>query len=177
MGIEVDHDATRRELETDQGVLRYHEAGEGPAAAAAPRLRAGRHGLAQLPGHHRHLRRALPLPGARAAGLRGQRPRRGPPAADGAGTVLPLPATELGIERTHVIGNSMGGIIALAVAMKEPGPVDRLVTIGGVGRNIFSPGPGEGINLLMEFTDDPTREKLVQWLHSMVFDRRWSPRS
>ncbi len=35
---------------------------------------------------------------------------------------------------------------------------------------MFAPGPGEGIRLLMEFTDDPTRERLVRWLHSMVFD-------
>jgi 2-hydroxy-6-oxonona-2,4-dienedioate hydrolase len=46
-----------------------------------------------------------------------------------------------------------------------------MVTIGGMGRAIFSPAPGEGINLLMEFTENPTRERLVQWLNSMVFDR------
>lgn len=47
----------------------------------------------------------------------------------------------------------------------------RLVTVGGMGTNIFSPAPGEGINLLTEFVEDPTRERLVQWLNSMVFDR------
>jgi len=44
------------------------------------------------------------------------------------------------------------------------------VTIGGVGTNLFSPAPGEGIRLLMQFTDDPTREHLIAWLRSMVFD-------
>lgn len=39
-----------------------------------------------------------------------------------------------------------------------------------MGTNIFSPGPGEGMRLLSAFTDNPTREGLVQWLHSMVFD-------
>ena len=40
-----------------------------------------------------------------------------------------------------------------------------------MGRNLFSPAPGEGLNLLMEFTDDPTRARLVDWLRSMVFDQ------
>ena len=44
------------------------------------------------------------------------------------------------------------------------------MTIGGIGMNIFSPFPGEGLNLLMEFTENPSRERLIQWLHSMVFD-------
>ncbi len=70
-----------------------------------------------------------------------------------------------------MIGNSMGGIVATKVAIDEPHRVSKLVTIGGMGKNTFSPGPGEGIKLLMEFTDNPTREALVRWLHSMVFDR------
>ena len=41
------------------------------------------------------------------------------------------------------------------------------VMIGGMGRQIFSPSPGEGINLLMEFTEEPTRERLVAWLNSI----------
>jgi len=48
--------------------------------------------------------------------------------------------------------------------------VSRLVTIGGVGVPIFSPGPAEGVKLLVEFVDDPTRERLVAWMESMVFD-------
>jgi 2-hydroxy-6-oxonona-2,4-dienedioate hydrolase len=44
------------------------------------------------------------------------------------------------------------------------------VTIGGVGRNLLSPGPSEGLNLLVEFAENPTRDNLVQWLRSMVHD-------
>jgi 2-hydroxy-6-oxonona-2,4-dienedioate hydrolase len=77
----------------------------------------------------------------------------------------------LGLRRVDVVGNSMGGIVGVQVALRDPERVRRLVTIGGLGRNLLSPGPGEGINLLMDFTDDPTRERLVAWLTSMVHDR------
>jgi len=44
------------------------------------------------------------------------------------------------------------------------------VSIGGIGANVFSPFPAEGIRLLSAFAEDPTRERLVDWLHSMVYD-------
>jgi pimeloyl-ACP methyl ester carboxylesterase len=65
-----------------------------------------------------------------------------------------------------VIGNSMGGIVGAQAAIAHPDRVSRLVTIGGVGTNLFSPAPGEGIRLLTQFTDDPTREHLIAWLRS-----------
>ena len=46
-----------------------------------------------------------------------------------------------------------------------------LVTIGGIGTNIFTPSPSEGIRLLQEFVEDPTRQRLVDWLKSMVYDQ------
>ena len=49
--------------------------------------------------------------------------------------------------------------------------VSQLTTIGGIGTNIFSAGPSEGIRLLQEFTEDPTRQRLVDWLNSMVYDQ------
>jgi pimeloyl-ACP methyl ester carboxylesterase len=75
---------------------------------------------------------------------------------------------ELG--RVDIIGNSMGGGVGINYAIQHPANVHRLVTIGGIGTNIFSPGPSEGIKLLQEFTENPTRERLIDWLHSMVYD-------
>lgn len=39
----------------------------------------------------------------------------------------------LGIGRVHLVGNSMGGAIALAFAVRYPDRVDRLVTMGTIG--------------------------------------------
>jgi pimeloyl-ACP methyl ester carboxylesterase len=76
----------------------------------------------------------------------------------------------LGLNNVDIIGNSMGGGVGINFAIQQPDRIRRLVSIGGIGRNIFSPGPGEGIKLLQEFTEDPTRQRLVDWLHSMVYD-------
>jgi len=76
----------------------------------------------------------------------------------------------LGIESVDIVGNSMGGMVAAQVAIQQPERVRRLVTVGGIGRNILSPSPGEGIKLLQDFTEEPTRERLESWLQSMVYD-------
>ena len=39
----------------------------------------------------------------------------------------------LGLDRIHVVGNSMGGAIALALAAERPELVDRLVLMGTTG--------------------------------------------
>ena len=65
----------------------------------------------------------------------------------------------------------MGGGVGINFAIHNPDRVGRLVTIGGIGTNVFSPGPSEGIRLLQEFTEEPTRQRLVDWLNSMVFDQ------
>ena len=39
------------------------------------------------------------------------------------------------------------------------------------GLNVFTPFPGEGLNLLTAFAEEPTRQRLEQWLRSMVFDQ------
>lgn len=76
----------------------------------------------------------------------------------------------LDVDRVHVVGNSMGGGVGINFAIGHPDRIGRLVTIGGIGTNLFSPGPSEGIRLLQEFTEDPTQQRLVDWLKSMVYD-------
>jgi pimeloyl-ACP methyl ester carboxylesterase len=76
----------------------------------------------------------------------------------------------LGIRSAAMVGNSMGGVVGVNVAMRHPERVRKLVTIGGVGPNIFSQNPSEGTRLLQEFADSPSREALVRWLECMVYD-------
>ncbi len=49
----------------------------------------------------------------------------------------------LGIDKAPpMIGNSMGGVVGVNLAIKKPDRVEKLVTIGGgVGPNVFSPQP------------------------------------
>ena len=77
----------------------------------------------------------------------------------------------LGLEKVRILGNSLGGVVGCSVAAEVPDRVNSLCTIGGIGTNVFSPSPPEGIRLLVDFTADPTRERLIYWLRSMVYDQ------
>ncbi len=169
MSTEIDHGSTLRELPTDKGVLRYHEVGTGPPLlllhGSGPGVTGWRNFRGNLPTLARRFRcLVLEFPGFGVSDPTDEHPMLAAP-----GAVVRF-LDGLGLDTVDVIGNSMGGIIATQVAVKHPERVRRMVTIGGIGRNLFTPGPPEGINLLMEFTENPTRDKLVQWLHSMVYD-------
>jgi 4,5:9,10-diseco-3-hydroxy-5,9,17-trioxoandrosta-1(10),2-diene-4-oate hydrolase len=93
-------------------------------------------------------------------------------AADGLAGLL----DELGIERVHLIGNSLGGGTAVRFALRFPGRAARLVLMGpgGLSLNVFAPDPTEGIKRLMEFPapPGPSKEKLAAFLRTLVFDQR-----
>lgn len=167
---ELSRESTARELTTDQGVLRYHEAGDGPplvllhgSGPGVTGWRNYRGNLATFAEHFRCL--VLELPGFGVSD-----PADGHPMAT-APVALGRFLDALGLDRVDLVGNSMGGIVGTQYALAHPDRIRRLVTIGGMGRNVFSPGPGEGIRLLTEFTDNPTREGLIRWLRSMVHDQ------
>lgn len=77
----------------------------------------------------------------------------------------------LKIQSASIIGNSFGGFVGSRMAANHPARVSKLVTIGGIGFGIFAAFPNEGINLLTEFAEDPTRDRIKQWLRSMVYDK------
>jgi pimeloyl-ACP methyl ester carboxylesterase len=80
----------------------------------------------------------------------------------------------LGLEQVALLGNSMGGDVAVRYTLDNPKRVTKLMLMGpgGTGATILGPSPSEGITRLMEFNADPTREKIVAWLKTMVFDAR-----
>ncbi len=57
---------------------------------------------------------------------------------------------ELGIERAHCVGNSLGGGTAVRLALDHPDKAGRLVLMapGGLGLNVFASDPTEGIKKL-----------------------------
>lgn len=75
-----------------------------------------------------------------------------------------------GIERTHLLGNSMGGYVALEFALAYPERVDRLVLMGpgGLAASTFGPEQSEGALRLHEFLDSPSTTAMSAWLESMV---------
>jgi 4,5:9,10-diseco-3-hydroxy-5,9,17-trioxoandrosta-1(10),2-diene-4-oate hydrolase len=83
---------------------------------------------------------------------------------------------ELGIEKVHLIGNSLGGGTAVRFALENPSRVDSLVLMapGGLGLNVFSPDPTEGVQRIGRFMapPGPSREKLADFLRCLVYDQR-----
>ncbi|RKP49696.1 alpha/beta fold hydrolase [Pararobbsia silviterrae] len=78
----------------------------------------------------------------------------------------------LGIERAHLLGNSMGGHSAVAFALANPARVGKLVLMGGGtgGPSQFVPMPTEGIKLLQALYREPTIENLKKMLNVFVYD-------
>jgi 4,5:9,10-diseco-3-hydroxy-5,9,17-trioxoandrosta-1(10),2-diene-4-oate hydrolase len=83
---------------------------------------------------------------------------------------------EVGLDRVHLVGNSLGGGTAVRFALRFPERADRLVLMGpgGLSLNVFAPDPTEGVKRLAEFAapPGPSREKMAAFLRTLVFDQR-----
>src|SRR5580658_6291408 len=83
---------------------------------------------------------------------------------------------QLGIEKVHLVGNSLGGGTAVRFALSYPERAGRLVLMGpgGLSLNVLAPDPTEGVKRLAEFQapPGPSREKLAEFLRTLVFDQR-----
>jgi 4,5:9,10-diseco-3-hydroxy-5,9,17-trioxoandrosta-1(10),2-diene-4-oate hydrolase len=81
---------------------------------------------------------------------------------------------ELGIERVHLLGNSLGGGTAMRLALTRPDRVGRLILMGpgGLSLNLFHADPTEGVQRLMDFGADPTPETLRAFISTMVVNQQ-----
>lgn len=81
----------------------------------------------------------------------------------------------LGVEKAHLVGNSLGGGTAVRFALDHPGRAGRLVLMGpgGLSVNLFAPDPTEGVKNLARFAapPGPSKEKLEAFLRVMVHDQ------
>ncbi|WP_328399922.1 alpha/beta fold hydrolase [Nocardia sp. NBC_00403] len=167
-------EATSRHITVDGLKLRYHEAGSGPPLVLLHGSGPGVSGWANFGGnlpvlaeHFRCL--ILDQPGFGAS----ERPEvyERNYLRISADAVIGL-LDQLELPRVHLLGNSMGGAVATLIALEHPDRVERVVLMapGGVGVNVLGPEPSEGIRRLLDFTADPTRERVLSWLRTMVFD-------
>lgn len=73
----------------------------------------------------------------------------------------------LGLERVHLVGNSMGGAIALHVVDRAPERVDRVVLMGPLG----APMPiSDGLAAGWGFYRDPDLGMLTRLMRGFVYD-------
>lgn len=166
---ELTFESTSRILETPKGKLHYHVAGEGPPLlllhGSGPGVSGWANFRGNLPFFAKDFTTYVPdMPGYGKSYSPDVNPLVAAPAA-----VLDF-MDGLGLGSIPILGNSMGGAVAGRLAAEHPERVSRLMTIGGLGLALFSPTPPEGIKLLVEFVEDPTRDRLVKWMESMVYD-------
>ena len=94
------------------------------------------------------------------------------PFQNGARAVLAF-MDAVGIARAHLVGNSLGGSLALCLAMDHPERVHRLVLMGpGGGIVPGATGPTEGIMQLTHYYqgEGPTLDKLSAFIANLVYD-------
>jgi pimeloyl-ACP methyl ester carboxylesterase len=78
----------------------------------------------------------------------------------------------VGVGRAHLIGNSLGGGIALQVALEYPALVDKLVLVntGGFGREVTYLFKLTSIPILGDILSKPSRGNTRRTLKECVFD-------
>jgi len=72
----------------------------------------------------------------------------------------------LDIEKTHLVGNSFGGALAIALAIKHPARVSRLVLMGAAGVS-FELTPG----LDQAWGYEPSVENMRKMMDLFAYDR------
>lgn len=85
----------------------------------------------------------------------------------------------LGIEKAALVGNSMGGNVALAVAVDHPDRVSHIITMGPGSSptpRLFSAGDGptEGLKYLQQAYRTPTPEAMQALVNVMVYDKTFA---
>lgn len=73
-----------------------------------------------------------------------------------------------GIRRVHLVGNSMGGQLALLMTLARPELVDKILLMGSGGAPDMPVSPG--LTHLREFYADPSPESLEGLLTEFVYD-------
>jgi len=74
---------------------------------------------------------------------------------------------ELGIEKTHIIGNSMGGALAMQCVVEMPERFDKCMLMGAIGAP-FTKTPT--LTRMMSFYDDPRVSRYRELIESFVYD-------
>lgn len=82
---------------------------------------------------------------------------------------------KLSVERCHLLGNSLGGAAAIALAQQHPDRVERLVLMApGGGWLPFGPTPTEGQKEMFRYFngEGPTAKKMANFIRTMVVDHK-----
>lgn len=170
MSSAISFESTSHMLSHPGGDLHYHVAGDGPPLILLHGSGPGVSGWANFKGNLAFYAERFRTYIVDMPGYGGSPDVEGHPMNTAQEAVVRF-MDAMDLERPDILGNSMGGGVGARVAANHRDRVRRLACIGGVGMPIFNSFPPEGIKLLANFVLEPTRENLVSWMESMVYDR------
>lgn len=171
---------TRHTVSTSRGPIAVAESGDGPVLVMLHGGGPGASGVSNyhqnLPALTRHFRVVLPdQPGFGDS----YRPTEKDLDAESITQITVAALVEtldtLGIEHFHLLGNSLGGATALALAQQHSHRVDRLVLMApGGGWVPFGPTPTEGQKAMFRYFngDGPSTKKMADFIRTMVYDHK-----
>jgi len=171
---------TRRSVPTSLGDISVAEAGEGPVLVMLHGGGPGASGESNywqnLPALTRHFRVVLPdQPGFGQSYRPTEEDLEARSITAIAVDALYQAIDALGIERFHLLGNSLGGAAAIAMAQARPERVDRLILMApGGGWLPFGPTPTEGQKQMFLYYNagGPSEKKMGSFIRTMVFDHK-----
>jgi 2-hydroxy-6-oxonona-2,4-dienedioate hydrolase len=157
--------------------LNFHDAGKGHPVVLLHGSGPGATGLSNFRPNMGALARTFRVLAPDLPGWGGSDPAH-PAEYDHPATVVAF-LDSLGIERAALVGNSMGGMTALAIAARYPDRVSHLVTMGsGIlsTRRLFGPndGPSEGLKVLLDGYRDPSPATMKKLAEIMTYDPRYA---
>ncbi len=175
MTIDDTYHSTRKTVELEGISFAYHEAGEGEPLillhGSGPGVSAWSNFQHNLPVFAKSFRTIMPdMPGFGATDL----PELNEYYPILAARWIARLMDHLGIASACFTGNSMGGAVTAELAALHPERISRMSLIGsgGLSVGIFGTDPSEGFLRLFEFLDDPTRDRMIAWVKTMVHDHR-----
>lgn len=174
---------TEHDIETPLGTLHVTETGSGPALVM---LHGGGPGASAVSNYHQnlpalaeHFRVVLPdQPGFGGSFRPSQEQLDAHSITELTVQALAAALDAMGIERCHLLGNSLGGAAAIAFAQQHPARVERLVLMApGGGWLPFGPTPTEGQKAMFKYYngEGPTLRKMQGFIGVMTAEpKRWS---
>jgi len=165
---------------TSHGEIAVAEAGEGPALVM---LHGGGPGASGVSNYHQNLpaltqqfRVVLPdQPGFGGSYRPSEDDLDAASITEITVTALFQALDELGIDRFHLLGNSLGGAAAIAMAQAQPQRISGLVLMApGGGWLPFGPTPTEGQKEMFRYYNGggPSEKKMANFIRTMVFDHK-----
>ncbi len=177
---DIDVSTTRHTVTTSLGDISVAEAGSGPVLVMLHGGGPGASGVSNyhqnLPALTRHFRVLLPdQPGFGTSYRPTEADLKARSITEITVDALFQALDSLGVDQFHLLGNSLGGAAAIAMAQARPERVSRLVLMApGGGWLPFGPTPTEGQKEMFRYYNGggPTEKKMANFIRTMVFDHK-----